>query len=438
VELSTVSPLLRFPEYTRRNASWPTNGSVMILKTRAENGASSLGSRATSSPVVGSLAMVGGLFVSMAVFAIAKHSSSFSMRQSRVADATLQNVVGFERLRADISRAGFLSTPNMVDDPAVCRGVVYPTWLQRMASIYIEPVLPAGLSSEIKLNGFTPQSIVLSGSYASGNQFAVRAISPGPPVQVALQPDRLGMAEIGYTKAPVEATLSKVFATGRVLRLVDKTGRIQFAKIAGVTAGLNPAITLAVNPPVQFRSGSSVGCGIEGIGTGMVVNVVDIIRYDLRNLSSQPSFAPMFRGGPSYEATRRELVREELDLDGNPIANTLELISEYAVDLGFSLLVSQGAGGLETIPPASVPDWAGTPTLGAGRGPQHIRAVRFWLSTRSQEADRDAAIPYTPAVPGPTRLRMSLNPTDPTLGPFARVRTLQTTVPLNNQATVTW
>ncbi|MEO8180324.1 MAG: prepilin-type N-terminal cleavage/methylation domain-containing protein [Deltaproteobacteria bacterium] len=385
------------------------------------------------------VAMVGGLFVSMAVFAIAKHSSSFSMRQSRVADATLQNVVGFERLRADISRAGFLTTPNMANDPAVCRGVVYPTWLRRMAGIFIEPV-PAP-STEITLNGFTPQRIVLSGSYASGNQFAVRAITPGPPVQVALQPDRLGMAEIGYTRAPVEATLSKVFATGRVLRLVDKTGRIQFAKIDGVTGGLNPSITLAVNPPLQFRSGSTVGCGIEGIGTGVVVNVVDIIRYDLRdlNVSTEPSFKPMFRGGPSYEATRRELVREELDLDGNPIANTLELISEYAVDLGFSLLVSQGTGGLQTIPPASVSDWAGTPgTLGVGQGPQHIRALRFWLSTRSQEADRDAAIPYTPAVPGPTRLRMSMNPTDPTLGPFARVRTLQTTVPLNNQATVLW
>ena len=56
-----VSPLLRLPEYTRRKASWPTNGSVMILKTSAENGASSFGSRGTSSPVAGSFASVGGM-----------------------------------------------------------------------------------------------------------------------------------------------------------------------------------------------------------------------------------------------------------------------------------------------------------------------------------------------------------------------------------------
>jgi hypothetical protein len=117
----------------------------------------------------------------------------------------------------------------------------------------------------------------------------------------------------------------------------------------------------------------------------------------------------------------------------------MELISEYTVDLGFSLLVSQGTSGLLPISPANVSQYAGTPgKLAAGTGPQHIRAVRFWLSTRSQEADRDGQLPYTAAVPGPTLLRMSMDPTNPALPPFARVRTLQTTVPLNNQATIAW
>jgi hypothetical protein len=234
--------------------------------------------------------------------------------------------------------------------------------------------------------------------------------------------------------------LTPIFATGRALRIVDKTGRVQFAEIASVAGGANPSITLAPNPALQFRSGSGVGCGIEGLGTGMVVNVVNIIRYDIRNLNvtTQPSYAPMFQGGPSYEATRRELIREELDLTGAPIASSLELVSEYAVDLGFSLLVAQ-ANALVSIDPGGVTAWAGTPgTLGVGRGPQRIRAVRFWLSTRSQEADRTAQIPYVPAVPGPSLLRMSLHPTNPALPPFARVRTLQSTVPLNNQATVVW
>ena len=51
------------------------------------------------------VAMVAGLFVSITVFTLAKHASAFAMRQSRVADATLQSVIGFERLKADIARA---------------------------------------------------------------------------------------------------------------------------------------------------------------------------------------------------------------------------------------------------------------------------------------------------------------------------------------------
>src|SRR4051812_49157588 len=86
------------------------------------------------------VSMLGGLFVSMSVFAVAKHSSGFSMEQARIADATLQNVVAFERLKSDLSRAGFLSSPNVVKDPAVCRGAVYPAQLRQLASVYIEDV----------------------------------------------------------------------------------------------------------------------------------------------------------------------------------------------------------------------------------------------------------------------------------------------------------
>ena len=85
------------------------------------------------------VAMVAGIFVAIAVFTLAKHASAFAMRQSRVADATLQSVIGFERLKADITRAGFLTTPNVARDPTVCRGAVddpsYPAWLKRLAEV---------------------------------------------------------------------------------------------------------------------------------------------------------------------------------------------------------------------------------------------------------------------------------------------------------------
>jgi hypothetical protein len=380
------------------------------------------------------VAMLGGLFVSMAVFTIAKHSSSFAMQQSRVSDATLQAVVGFERLRADISRAGYLSTPNLRDDPTICRAPAYPIGLQQLASIQINPVAPVQLSTEITVNDFQPQRVTLSGSYNVGHHFSIRQIDPGPPVQVTLQDDRQAMVEIGYTAAPTRDTLLRVFQPGRALQIIDDQGRIQVGVIADAVGGPNPTIVLANVPALQFGG----PCGFTGLASKGVASVVNLISYDLRDLNTGalPQYAAMFRGGPTYEATRRELVREELDLTGNPFPGTLELISEYAVDLGFSLLARQG-NALAAINPANVPDYASFP-YADGRGPQQIRAVRFWLSTRSQEADRTTADSYVPAVPGPTNLRMSLHPTDRTRPPFARVRTLQSTISLNNQASVLW
>ncbi|HKO94380.1 MAG TPA: hypothetical protein VJU61_24670, partial [Polyangiaceae bacterium] len=329
--------------------------------------------------------------------------------------------------------------------PKLCRTSVYPLWLRRLASVFIEAV-PPPLSSEMTVNGLTPSRIVLGGSYASANEFIVRRIIDGPQAQVVLQPNSLGMVEMGFSTTPTQATLERVFAAGRALRIVDRTGRTQYGEIASVSVGADgePTILLAAAPALAFRGSSTKGCGIDGFGTQYTANVVNIIRYDLRDLDDEtlfPQFRPMFVGGPSYEKhNRRELVREELDLTGTPFPNSLELVSEYAVDLNFSLLVARTQSQpLSRLLPSQVSGFAGTPgTLPTGQGPQRIRAVQAWLSTRSQEADRSVGLGLTPTAPGPDLLRVSLHASDPAQPPFARVRTVQSMVSLNNQATVTW
>jgi prepilin-type N-terminal cleavage/methylation domain-containing protein len=390
------------------------------------------------------VAMLGGMFVSIAVFTLAKHSSSFAMRQSRVADATLQSVIGFERLKADIARAGFLSTPNLRRDPNVCRSPSYPSLLGQLASVFIDDILPVSVPESAK-NGITPRRIMLAGSYASADQFTVLNIVEGDPVEVYLDPNSLGMVNIGYPTASTQETLLRVFAPGRALRVVDDVGDVQFATISDVESGPSggtPRILL--EPTLQFRSTDGNRCGIHGHGRN-VVNVVNLINYEIRDLSGNAKFAPMFRTREDalpYEATRRELIREELAMDGSPLANTgPELIAEYAVDLGFSLLVEANAGKLTRLSNADIDDYAGVPGVGLGDGPQLIRGVHAWLSVRSQEADRTTAlpVPILPAGrPGPNLIRVSVNAENSTLPPFARVRTLQSTIPLNNQARATW
>lgn len=385
------------------------------------------------------VAMVAAMFVAIAVFTLAKHASAFAMRQSRVADATLQTVIGFERLKADIARAGFLSTPNIVRDPSICRNVgdaAYPGQLQQLASVYIEPVPSDQLSTESAVNSINPNRIVVAGSYDSADLFVARTITQDTQPVVYLSRTSLGMANIGYTPATGGEALGRVFRAGRALRIVDDGGGVQFGTIVSVAGGNDPSITLAATPALQFRGGSGQRCGIRGFGNDFV-NVVNIIQYDIRDLSGTDAFSGMFPegGGPAYESTRRELVREELDVDGDAIEGTLELVAEYAVDLGFSL-VSAGAAGLTRVAPADLVNAAGDPRSGAE--PQRIRAVHAWLSLRSQEADRTTALTLAPTAPGPSLLRVSMHPSDGALPPFARVRTLQSTIPLSNQMRATW
>jgi prepilin-type N-terminal cleavage/methylation domain-containing protein len=388
------------------------------------------------------VAMVAGLLVSMAVFTLAKHASGFAMRQSRVADATLQSVIGFERLQADISRAGFLSSPNVVRDPSICSdsGVTgYPARLADLASVFIETIPVAERSQEQKVNGIVPRRLGLAGSYGSPDLFPARAITQTSPPVVYLSRTSLGMANINYVPTTNEGGLARVFGTNRALRIVDDAGGVQFASIASVSGGNNPAITLNASPALEFRAASGLKCGVRGLGNDFV-NVVNFVQYDLRNLRSDARLAAMYRGGPTQDVNRTELVRQELDVSGGVIAGTTELIAELAVDLGFSLFVApaSASNGLQRVDGNDVVTTYAARPDGSATGPQLIRAVRAWLSVRSQEADRSTTLTLTPSSPGPSLLRMSLDPLDGELPPFARVRTLQATIPLQNQARATW
>src|SRR6187399_1703826 len=90
------------------------------------------------------VALTGGLFLSMVVFALARDTTRFYQREGRIASATLAGIVGFERLKADIERAGYLSTPNIQADPLVCTKVdsSAPDGLRTLAGLRITPDTP--------------------------------------------------------------------------------------------------------------------------------------------------------------------------------------------------------------------------------------------------------------------------------------------------------
>lgn len=403
------------------------------------------------------VAITGGLFVSVVVFALARDGARFYQREARAADATMAAIVGFERLRADISRSGFLATPNVRWDPRVCGGPVgnpgWPQALERLAAVRILPGESPG-SSVIAANGLSPDAVILAGSYASTEQFPVWNIQNNGAANVVFLQWQAGpLGRMGYQAMDAtgrQALLDSLFPAGRALRIQDQAGEIQFTTIASTNAQTTPQVVLTAQPPLIYRQTAGATCGLKGNVTGALVNTVNFVRYDIRNLATashfgtNQSYTALYGPENPDDANRTELVRVELNTSGAPIAGTEELVAEYAVDLKLGVTVADqilnGDPTLQSFPPGhnQIPSWAGDLTKTAtaqNQGPHRLRAVRVRLSVRSQEADRDGpVIAGGNIASGLYRIGLGQGGS----APYARVRTLQTDLALHNQMGFTW
>lgn len=406
------------------------------------------------------VALTGGLFVSLAVFSLAKNSSRFYQREIRVGNAMLNAVTGFERLRADLSRAGYMASPNIRQDPTVCGNVedqtprvqwdtTLPDAIKGMQSVAFNP----GTAQDILTrNGIQPDRMVLSGNYRSLDQYPIRQVVPtgGGDYTVRLQ-FGLELAELGYfTGAGTElAAVQDVFRAGKAVRLVDKRGATQYGVVLRVTAngGNPPVITLrggVGGANLFFMDTSPFQCGFHGNETGGYINPVNFIMYDTDTAVSSNYTALYANNGPEYDF-KYYLVRRELAITskGNSWtwdAADFEPLAENAVDLRFQITVARTENQvLENVAAADRASWAGwknTPEedYAPGLGPQRIRAVRAWLSVRSREADREVGVSSQEAGSPLYRIGLGANGG----APFARVRTIQAYIAMHNQVGITW
>jgi hypothetical protein len=378
------------------------------------------------------VALTGGLFLSAVVFALSRDTTRFYQQETRVASATLAGLVGFERLKADIQKAGYLSTPNIQDDPRVPAAfrptIASPLMIQQLASLRIKANTP-NLSSNTAFAAnaaagqtLTPDQIVLSGSYVVADEFP---IGQTDGTQINLQDGFPPLARLGHTGASTadkNAIMANVFAVGRIVRVLDNLNRMQFSEITAVT-GDPPSVT--VSPPIQPI----------GHGTTASINVVNVIRYQIRDLKAQanPRWAPLFTAsdGAPGEGSRTELVREELNASGNVIDGSTDIVAEYAVvlDLTVSGQLAPNVPSLIRSNPGDSNFTTFFPLSDLDGRPQGVRTVRVRFGVRSREADRPANISGGNAV---YRFRVDTNEG------WARVRNFQADIALMNQMGVQW
>ncbi len=397
------------------------------------------------------VALLAGLLVAMAAFLLARNASSFFQHEVRISNAQFASMIGMTRLRTDLRRAGMMSSANVETDPFLCgKNGNWPAGLNALAGISIEKSgSKARHPGDHKLsttNKLSPDAVIIGGMFGTTEHFAVQTLvaGQGGGYQIYLQLDG-AYQRLAAAAQPGQPVLDRVFVVGRFLRIVDGEGRVGFGVITGLNEGGNvPVVSVAGTPALPTREANQ-NCGCEGWCTGALVNPVSRVLYDLRTINPNvyKDYAGLFpkinAGAPGHKGAvlpaRTELIRVELNQNGDELPDTLELVAEYAVDLKFGITVQTPGTAPNFVPKINrykignkqVYDQT---NIKNGR-PERVTGVQVRLSVRAPRADRDVVIP-PPAGGGIYRFNLGKDQG------FARVRTLVADVHLSNQASVSW
>ena len=420
------------------------------------------------------IAMAAGLMVSMAAFMLAKNATNFFQHEARISAAQVSAMLGMQRLTNDLSRAAHLATPNIQYQNAqngrrFCGNLAtLPPMLKSLAGVRLAEggsvvAHPADLAQS-KLNGFNPDSVVVGGSFDSAEIFSAENpdIGSNGGLQLQLRSHDGAMARTRAAAAKAGVLFSdyidSIFKSGRFLRIADdSTGSFYYGVIAKTDIkGLQPDETILVQleatPSIPIKAPTN-NCGLPGdplsgrpapISGRLLVSVVSRIRYDLRSVAGDPRFKDVVAPNPgAFDENRTELVRVELDPDGNEIASSLEVVAEFAVDLKFGVAAANRSA-TPVVTNYTLGDATGymygrdvtTVPSGDPQAPELIRSLQVRLATRSRAPDRQGKHPPFFGSDG-RRLLFCLEgfecSPDPTKSyRWARMRTLYSTISLPN------
>ena len=385
------------------------------------------------------MATTAGLIVSAAAFLLAKNASAVFQEETRITGAQLSASLGLQRLATDLGRAGFLSTPNIQNDPFVCKET--GSWTPLIAGLQAVSIEEQGSLTahgpdltQSLTNGFRPDRIRIAASFDSAEQLPVRTIEGGGTKTIYLQTQVPQLQRVcqGETLANCKPRLDSIFKQDRILRILTGSGHQVFALVDSVAvAGGELAIKLQPAPTVptveQNPMGISVNCR-----DNCWVNAISVVQYELQALDADPSYGPLvapIAAAATGDDGRTELTRVELDKNGLPLPDTLELVAEFAVDLKFGITFIDAATSTVTdVPIPNPPN-----SLIYNTPPERIRSVHVRLSTRARAPDRPADLA---AGPDGRRHRFGIPVGGKTV--FARMRTLYSEVALQNVVKGLW
>jgi prepilin-type N-terminal cleavage/methylation domain-containing protein len=440
------------------------------------------------------VSLVAGLIVALGIMTLSKEATRTFNEEMRgsAAEATLRTAV--DRLRADLQRAGYMSTGNIMLDPMIARApsdasnvvhtAVAMKGILRLASVNLTPqgsFAQNGLAlSSVQTPNLAPDMFELGGNFTVADEFPVQMIVPSTgactrinlsaasPAIYRLAPTGFGSAvstqELRNAFQPVPSGMSTQF----IVRLVDTTGHTQYlatcaeAVAAGFT-GTQPYVDVdTTSTPIQTAAQTGTQGGVSGYCVGCMVNPVQIVRWEINSATNEAATLKQYSTAlgqtslaygtaSGVDATKYDLIRSFVDATGVVVPETSEIVAEYAVDLSLAFSVDTTTLG-DVFP--SITTYAFDDTANAlwgkdvstvsppvaNQGPQRIRSARVRVVTRAAQADRTVNVGVTNFGTQTFLYRYCINAVpscatnDQTLR-WARSRTITTEVALVNQST---
>jgi len=406
-------------------------------------------------------ALSAGLIVAIGVVGLSHEATNTFNEEIRSASAESEARTAIDRLRADLQRASFMSTPNITRDPTIARPISQATnitatetsafgMLAHLAGIQITvggSALGTPLSAAQKPSPLNPDSIVIAGNMTSTDEYLVRNIDPpsGSCQRVWLAVDSPAMWRIlaleagadgggSGTAGSANAALAAAFQPIGIgvnpffARIADDTGKFQYvATCPTATGGASgvaaaPWVDIDIRTPILTAQQTGGTGGKSGFGSHITIAPIQMVKWELVGPTATNWPAALEASlNPVGDPNKYDLIRSYVDITkgtGAIIAGTQEIVAEYAVDLKFALNVDTSTlvtNGQETTSGMVVypfdddvhnaqwtPDVSTLPGITTGAtasstGPQRIRSVRIRLVTREAVSDRATNIAPSPA-----------------------------------------
>jgi len=429
------------------------------------------------------VALVAGLIVAIGIVGLSREATATFHEEMRssAAEATLRAAV--DRLRADLQRASYMSTPNIVSDPKVAKWMGDPNNVFRVnpttgaAIVHLAGIhlVSGGSAANAPLSTaqtppLTPDIIEIGGNMTSAEQFDVQTINvnQGVCARITISGASPAMYRLNAAGPNAQAAeFNNIFQPypGHqfIVRLLDDTGRSQFlATCPGTPTGINNTavpptawvdVALGVAQLLTPQGTGNVG-GVTPIPAGRAwINPVQLVHWEITSAVTEPAQYTKALARQSLVAVpdpnKYDLVRSYVDAAGAVIPETSEVVAEYAVDLKFAFSVDNSLVGARPPQPSMLTfafddpanqAWADDvyKVQGAANMPQRIRIVRARVATRTAQPDRAVNVPVANYAPQAFMYRYCMTPgacaiSNGTMR-WARVRTMTTEVALANQA----